>query len=73
MLRFEQFFGFSIGETCCCFESSRDLQGQACPMLSASDPYYVAKEDVAKAMDRLRGTGVTNWRDLSKDTARLQP
>lgn len=24
-------------------------------MLSASDPYYVAKEEVAKAMDRLRG------------------
>ena len=70
MLRFQQCFGFSIGETCCCFESPRVLQA---PMLSASDPYYVAKEDVAKAMDRLRGTGVTNWRDLSKDTARLQP
>ena len=25
-------------------------------MLSASDPYYVAKEEVAKAMDKLRGT-----------------
>lgn len=52
-----------------------DLQA---PMLSASDPYYVAKEDVAKAMDRLRGTGVgperryaIRWYDSRN--SRLQP
>lgn len=44
-----------------------DLQA---PMLSASDPYYVAKEDVAKAMDRLRGTGVGPERRYD---SRLQP
>lgn len=42
-------------------------------MLSASDPYYVAKEEVAKAMDRLRGLH-QDWKHLlqTEDTARSQ-
>lgn len=42
-------------------------------MLSASDPYYVAKEEVAKAMDRLRGLH-QDWKRLlqTEDTARSQ-
>eukprot|EP00437_Effrenium_voratum_P019475 CAMPEP_0181445858 /NCGR_PEP_ID=MMETSP1110-20121109/25804_1 /TAXON_ID=174948 /ORGANISM="Symbiodinium sp., Strain CCMP421" /LENGTH=237 /DNA_ID=CAMNT_0023569915 /DNA_START=55 /DNA_END=765 /DNA_ORIENTATION=+ len=42
-------------------------------MLSASDPYYVAKEEVAKAMDKLRGLH-QDWKRLlhTEDTARSQ-
>ena len=41
-------------------------------MLSASDPYYVAKEEVSKAIEKMRGLHGEWKRLLQSDTARSQ-